>query len=116
MNRSWARWAEVIKAQADVAETEEPIADYVGPHGPVRAVRLTISNVRAVSQWILARGGAVAGMRIVVTGGLETRGMELGDWLGGTQRFNVGDWVVEVVEGDFHRVGHDEWLAHFHLG
>jgi hypothetical protein len=103
----------VIKAQIEQAQTEEPIGEYVGPDGLVRAVRLTVTNVRNVSQWIKARGGAVAGMRLIETGDLGWRGIELGDWQGFTQRFWIGDWVVEVVQGDFQRVRHETWLAGF---
>jgi hypothetical protein len=52
-------------------------------------------------------------MRLIETGDLGWRGIELGDWQGFTQRFWIGDWVVEVVQGDFQRVRHETWLAGF---
>lgn len=65
----------------------------------VQAVQLTIYNLKHVSEWIRAHGGATAGMLVIDSGEICRRGIWLGTLTGDVDGAGERDWMIRGPYG-----------------
>jgi hypothetical protein len=65
----------------------------------VQAAQLTIYNLKHVSEWIRANGGATTGMLVRDQGEIARRGIWLGTITGDVHGAGEGDWMILSHQG-----------------